>query len=154
MRSFNFETVKHLTVYHGGREGVEDTPRCPFFVSPEIKMAASYASDRGADNGHHGILTQFAFTPRKIAHQEDIERVVLEMGIADEDEIHQTSVFEFISPAVHDEAHTIIARLQQAGFDSACFNDFGMDCPFTEYEAYCVFDPTVLSFEAVIPVTN
>lgn len=152
MRSFNFETVKHMTVYHGGREGVTETPKCPFFVSPEIKMAATYASDRGASNGNHGFLTQFAFAPRKIAHAEDIERVVLDLGVADEDKIFQTNVFEFISPAIHDEAHQVIAALKAKGYDSACFNDFGMDCPFTEYEAYAVFDPNVLDFEAVIPV--
>lgn len=153
MRSFNFDTVKHITVYHGGSSPVEGPIKTPFFVSPDMKMAASYAVERGASDGHTGYLTQFEFKPRKIAHDSDIEAVCQQMGI-DEDTLFQNSVYEFISPKIRDEANEVIRRLSEQGFDSACFSDFGMDCPFTEYEAYCVFDPSVLEFDAVIPVKN
>jgi hypothetical protein len=147
------ETVATMTVYHGGKEGVTGTPRCPFFVTPEIKMAATYATDRGAWDGHHGYITQYTFKPRKIAQVEDIESVVLSLG-HDEDDISQTKPFDYISPPVHHQADEIIAKLVEQGFDCATSWDFGMDCPFTEYQAYCVFDPSILTFEAVIPLED
>ena len=151
MRSFMFETVADLTVYHGGSDPVEDEIKAPFFVSPDMKMAASYAHDRGSWNGHSGYITSFKFRPRKIADSDDIEAAALHVGVRERD-LDGCSAYEFISPSVRDEAPKVINELRKRGFDSAQFSDFGMDCPFTEYLAYCVFDPTVLEWESTTPV--
>lgn len=136
-----------LTVYHGGAEAVQHI-NVPFFVTPEIKMAASYAHYRAKDDG---VITQFILRPKAVALPHNIEEAVESLGL-DMDEFHQTPPHEYVSPLINNDAEAVIRELRVRGFDCARFNDYGMDSPFTEYDAFCVFDASILEFEAIIPL--
>lgn len=146
------ESTADLTVYHGGAQPVTGAIRAPFFVTPEIEMAASYADERGKYRGNgQGYLTQYWLKPTKIADADDVAEAAMSLGVG-EDEINEVSTFEFLSPTFRNDAHAIIGELVKQGFDCATFYDFGMHDSRAEYRAYCVFNPAVLDFEAIIPV--
>ena len=139
---FVIENLSELAVYHGGPQLIATISEIttPFFVTPSIEMATSYAVDRSHDAG---TVTQFAFSPQHLATSEDIKRACSVNRLLDD--FFDSPDHEFLSPNIRAESKLIITTLTQQGFDAVSISDYGMDCPFTTYDTYVVLDTSCLS---------
>lgn len=139
MRLIEFmESHMGIAVYHGGRSPFMSGPiETPFFCTPVLKMARTYAWERGYGNG---AVFEFELNSTKVAIEGTIFEVAKEMGIS----IDDRAAYELVSPQIMNEAEIMIEELLHRGFECAFIPDLAADCPFTEHDAYCVLNPAIL----------
>lgn len=139
MRLIEFmESHLDVTVYHGARSpSLAGELQTPFFCTPIEKMARSYAIERGRGSG---AVFEFRLSSDNVATEETVYEVAAEIGIDHSD----YSAADLVSPQVTNEADEIIDELLHRGFKCVFMKDLGFDCPFTEHDAYCVLDSTIL----------
>jgi len=107
------------------------------FLSFEPKSAASYAKDRGYEQGAN-VMPVYA-QAKKVATENDVLQAAKELGFSDE----TMPAFMYLSPNISKESEkiypSIIQNLKQKGFDSAKIFDWDMDQ--NEIESLHMFSP-------------